>query len=105
VYNNADSVTHIQRYSRIASCTFELRTLTQVADLPTHPLFSGDNRILQGSPAHPRRIASHPHLAIPLNQSAIDHEDEVIPYSGNFRGRKLAQINEKYNFRGEHFRE
>ena len=32
-------------------------------DLPTHPLFSGDTRILQGSPAHPCRIASHPNLA------------------------------------------
>ena len=27
------------------------------ADLPTHPLFSGDTWILQGSPGHPRRMA------------------------------------------------
>jgi len=45
-----------------------------VAEFPTHPLFLGDTRILQGSPAHPRRMASHPHLArrqsFPLIQSA-----------------------------------
>ena len=33
------------------------------SDLRTHPLFSGDTRIFQCLPAHPRRIASHPHLA------------------------------------------
>ena len=32
-------------------------------DLPSYPLFLGDTRILQGSPTHPTRIASHPHLA------------------------------------------
>ena len=39
------------------------RCLHYQADLPTHPLFSGDTRILQGSPAHPHRIASHLDLA------------------------------------------
>ena len=34
-----------------------------LSDLPTHQLFVGDTRILQGSPAHPHRIVSHPHLA------------------------------------------
>ena len=76
-----------------------------VPDLPTHPLFSDDTRILQGSPAHLRRIASHPHLgrvyerctkcrSFPLNQSA----------TGSWRWsntiqRKLwrEKLGEKYN--------
>ena len=75
-------------------------------DLPTHPLFSGDTRILQGSPAHPRRIASHPHPArLKINASAaLNNKDEAISYRGNFRGRKLARIDKKYDFRGENSR-
>ena len=73
------------------------------SDLPTHPLFAGDTRILQGSPAHLRRIASHPHLArlhkrcLSVNlfhwsSQPLDHEDKAIPYSGNFGGRKLGEL-------------
>ena len=58
---------------------------------------------LQGSPAHPSRIASHPHLArlyerctkhrsFPLIQSATGSEDEAIQYSRNFGGRKLGEL-------------
>ena len=77
--------------------------LTHGADLPTHSLFLGDTQILQGSPAHPRRIASH-RIWLGYTSSALsfdlfrwssqplDHEDETIPYSRNFGGRKLGEL-------------
>ena len=76
------------------------------ADLPTHPLFLSDTRILQGSPAHQRRIASHPHLArytsaalsVDLfcwSSQPLDHEDEAMPYSGNFDGENLRELMKK----------
>ena len=80
-----------------------------MSDLPTHPLFLGDTWILQGSPAHPGRIASHPGckstvLSVNLfswSSQPLDHEDDAISYSGKFRGKKPLQIDEKYDFREE----
>ena len=74
-----------------------------VSDLPTHPLFSGDTRILQGSPAHPRRIASHPHLArlyercakrrsFPLIQSATGSWRRGNTVQRKLWGRKLGDL-------------
>ena len=81
-------------------------------DLPTHPLFSGDTRILQGSPAHPRRIASHPHLArlcercakrrsFPLIQSATGSWRRGNTVQRKLWREKTWRIDEKYDFRGE----
>ena len=51
----------LSSYSWTDTCPLTKNVLCDYAsaDLPNHPLFSGDTRILQSSPIHPRRIPSH----------------------------------------------
>ena len=71
-------------------------------DLSTHLLFSGDTRILQGSPAHPRRIANHPHLAAAarLGIRALFSADPVSHWIMKMRLYRTAET-----FEGENLRE
>ena len=64
-FKQPDEWTRRFEQNRVASGLTDKGEARQVCtpDLPTHPIFSGYIRILQGSPAHPRRIASHLHLA------------------------------------------
>ena len=82
---------------------FQLQQHGQISDLPTHLLFSSDTRILQGSPAHLCRIASHPDLArlyecctkcrsFLLIQSATGSWRWGNIIQWNFGGRKLGQL-------------